>query len=480
MRYEKQIRIVSLLMLCAMLAGICQPASAAVKAERILKRMENLTQIPGTHYLLAQESKNKKWGVYDTDANIVIPLEYEKLSYLAYDVLMAGAVPAPEEPYEAKKSIPLETINCNALMTLDGKVHTEYAYGVFKVFSPQWCAGWVLEEGNAEDSDYTPDKQHYFRIGRCDVFFRNMGNSSESGENSFCQVLSMTRDEYRNAKAHGEYLSVQNRENGITVLNQQGGTVDIDAKNLDSSVYGIKNWMLVNLVTGEMLMDGCSAVSEVQTEDELLLIATRIDFQGRKQNALITTEGEVILPMSNAAISSVSRDYAVITSNDHGKKGLYSFKENRMLLPCEYDEIHENKNSVDRFNNHGYIVVTKDGQYCCYEVATDRLLPVVQAEEDKKLERNGAAFYTTTKVSKTTRTQLYSPDGKELSLLASITKSHGSGYLLIANFSYGTTVINWYGNNYLPQYYSRIIITDDDHFILNTKKSGYELYRIPE
>ena len=25
-----------------------------------------------------------------------------------------------------------------------------------------------------------------------------------------------------------------------------------------------------------------------------------------------------------------------------------------------------------------------------------------------------------------------------------------------------------------------IIITDDDHFILNTKKSGYELYKIPE
>ena len=30
------------------------------------------------------------------------------------------------------------------------------------------------------------------------------------------------------------------------------------------------------------------------------------------------------------------------------------------------------------------------------------------------------------------------------------------------------------------QYYSNIIITDDDRIILNTANSGYELYRIPE
>ena len=78
MKYKKQIQFVCLLLLCVMLFGIFQPAMADVKAERILKKMEYLAQIPGTHLLIAQESKNLKWGVYDTDANIVIPLEHEK------------------------------------------------------------------------------------------------------------------------------------------------------------------------------------------------------------------------------------------------------------------------------------------------------------------------------------------------------------------------------------------------------------------
>ena len=83
-------------------------------------------------------------------------------------------------------------------------------------------------------------------------------------------------------------------------------------------------------------------------------------------------------------------------------------------------------------------------------------------------------------VEKTTTTKYASPNGKVRSFYGTIGKSRGSGYLMIAKFTYGTSVINWYGNNYLPQFYSNIIITDDDNIIVKTKYSGYDLYRIPE
>ena len=84
MKDKKQIWLVCLLVLCAMLTGFLQPAAADVKAERLLKRMENLTQVPNTHLLLAQDPKTFQWGVYDTDANVVVPLEYKTISYLDY------------------------------------------------------------------------------------------------------------------------------------------------------------------------------------------------------------------------------------------------------------------------------------------------------------------------------------------------------------------------------------------------------------
>ena len=470
MKNKKQIRIVCLLMLCAMLTGILQPAAADVKAERILKRMENLTQVPNTHLLLAQDRKTFLWGVYDTDANIIVPLEYKSISYLSYGYLSVSGGPKSEEPAEESS---LDDLNCNALMTLDGTLLTPYAYGTFKVYSPLWAAGWILEKGSAADNDYTPDKTNYYRIARCDLFFRD-------ADGSLRQVASLSRDEFKNAKPHGEYLSVQNRQDGITVYDQNAQIVDIGAKSLSASVYAIKNWAVFNLATGEIVLDGCSKVTEVQTEDELLLIVTRIDLQGREMNSLITTQGEVIFPMWYATVSSVSMDYAIITSASNGKKGLYSCREKRMILPCMYDDILENKKAIDRFNSHGYILVMKDEAYYCYEVATRKLIPVPDFDMEGNIDHYGLTFFMTKTVEKTTTTKYASPNGKVRSFYGTIGKSRGSGYLMIAKFTYGTSVINWYGNNYLPQFYSNIIITDDDNIIVKTKYSGYDLYRIPK
>ena len=492
MKYKKQMRLVCLLMLCTVLTGILQPAAADIQAERLLKRMGNLTPIQGTNLLIAQESKQNKWGLYDTDANLVVPLEYEKIVYVAYRFLNVASL--PEETYKPTVKIPLDKLNSHALMTFDGKVLTDYIYGTFKAYSPLWAAGWVLENGTSKDYDFTPDKEHYFRIKRCDIFYCGEEETSESGgaegsgdsanknKTGSRLIASLTRTQFKDAFAHGEYLSVESRKSGITVYSKNAETVDINSKNLRSGVYGIKNWMLVELATGEMVMDGCSAVSEIQTENELLLLATRIDFQGRKLNTLITTKGEVIIPLMDADISSVSRGYAIITNRETGKKGLYSLAEKKQILSSTYDEIFENRNNIDRFNCHGFICVMKDEKYYNYNLETKKLVPLLKLklDPDTELQRYGPTFYATTILAKYSKTQLISPDGHTKSLNCTISKSRGSGYILIAKFSGGSTVINWSGNNYLPQYYSSITITDDDRFILKTKNSGYELYRIPK
>ena len=480
MKNKKQIRFVCLLLLCATLTGMLQPATAdtngSVKAVQLLKQMENLTPINGTNLLVSQEPNHSKWGLYDTDGNIVIPFEHESLSYVAYNYLNVGL--NPDKDYNIHLPIPLDEFNTHALMAFDGTVLTEYAYGTFKAFSPLWSAGWVLEQGTKDDYDFMPDKEHYLRIERCDIFYREDAAASEPS----CRlVLSLSREEYKDAAAHGDYLSVQNREEAITVYNSSGEPVDIGAKNLKSSPFGIKNWSLLDFATGEMLMDGCASVSEIQLPDETVLIAARTDFQGYNWNALLSTKGEVLIPMMNVTISSVSRDYAVMTSNVNGKKGLYSRREKRLILPCVYDEIYENKTALDPFNCHGYISVMKDEKLCFYEVATSNLLPAVEWEDQEaELTRYGAALYSTVKTGKLTKTRFFSPDGAEGSQLCSVKKSRGSGFLLIGGFSSGSNVVTWYGKTLLSIYYSNITVTDDDRFIIKTKKSGYELYKVIE
>ncbi|MBR3019298.1 MAG: WG repeat-containing protein [Clostridia bacterium] len=483
MNNKKQIRFVCLLLLCATLTGMLQPATAdangTVKAVQVLRQMQEMTLITGTNLLLTQEPNKSKWGLYDTDGNIVIPLEHESLSYVAYNYLNVGTY--PNKTYNEHLPIPLDEVNTHALMAFDGTALTEYVYGTFQAFSPLWSVGWVLEQGTKQDYDFTPDKEHYLKIERCDVFYRENDDSAAGGKPTCRLVASLSRDEFQTAAAHGEYLSIQSRNNEITVYNSSGEQVDIGATNLKSSAYGIKNWSLIDLATGEMLLDGCSGVSEVQLPEETVLIAARTDFQGLKWNALLSTKGEFLIPMWNVTISSVSRDYAILTSNVNGKKGLYSRVEKSLLLPCVYDQIYENKNALDPFNAHGYICVVKDGKTCFYEMATKALLPAVEWEnEEAELSRYGAAFYSTVKTGKITKTRFFSPDGIEGSKLCSVKKSRGSGFLLLGSFSGGYNVVTWFGKTLLPTNYSNISITDDDRLIIKTKKSGYELYKVVE
>lgn len=500
MKMKKHMRTVCLLMLLAMMTGVVQPAAAATqnvptKVKRILSGVSNLTPIPETSLLVAQESDSLLWGVYDTDGKNVIPLTYVDMSYLAYDFLTIGSL--PRKTYEATDKIPLDEINCHALLTLDGAVLTDDGYGAFKAFSPNWFAGFVLEEGTSADNDYKLDKTHFYRIVRCDIYYYDgtiptaaveepaapaEDADSEPGEeaavNQYLQpVLSFSRAEYKDAAAHSDYLSIQDRNNAVTVYDSNGKAANVTAKDIKTSIFGVKNWMLVNQATGEMLMDGCSGVKEIQLFDTLYLQAERIDFQGQKWNMLLTVEGEEIMPLFNASVSSVSKDYAVLTDNATGKKGLYSCADKALLLTCDYDEILETANASDRFKNHGYIAVKKDDEYLLYGLKSGKLLHVTEAEAE--LQRYGITFYTTAKNEKVTKTQLIAPDGTTKELYCSIEKSGGSGYIMCANFSGSYTVINWYGKDLLPQKYAKkITITADDRFILNTKNGGYELYKL--
>ena len=484
MKRIRRIRIVSLLLLCAALAGMLQPATAEsdvkLKTVPLLKNIYGVVPVNGTNLLITQVEEKSKWGLHDTDGNVLIPAEYESLSYLAYNYLNADAY--PNTTYNKHMPIPQEQLNSHALVSIDGKVLTKYAYGNLVAFSSLWCAGWVLEQSTEEDYDYTPDKEHFLKIERCDIFYRVDTQSGKSGEPYLRLIASLSRDEYQGALAHGDYLSVQDRKNAITVYDQFGKQADIGATTLQSSPYGIKNWALLNLATGEMLMDGCSSVKEVQLTDETVLIAARTDFQGLKWNALLSTKGEVIIPMWNVTISNVYKDYAIMTSNVNGKKGLYSRVEKQLILPCVYDKIYDNSTALDPFDCNGYICVVKDEENYLYETASKKLLPAAKLAEDDEavLSRYGATFYSTVTKGKVTTTRFFSPDGVETLKYCSIKKSRGSGYLLVANFSGSYNAVNWYGKSMIPYDYSDVSLTDDDRIIVKKKVSGYDVYKVVE
>ena len=73
----------------------------------------------------------------------------------------------------------------------------------------------------------------------------------------------------------------------------------------------------------------------------------------------LTEEGEQLMPLVEQQISTVTPDYAVLTANK--KQGLYSFQENRMLIPCSFDKVIANTTSLDPYVLHGYVSVENAG-----------------------------------------------------------------------------------------------------------------------
>ena len=458
------------------------PSSAAPKDQAVTTTLLTdkgmILPVNQTRYLMVQDAGSKLWGVYDTSGNQLIEERFQRLSYLNFGCFSDNTVPEPAptkrprrgQATPAPKPILADTLNTLALVSADGKFVSEYQYGVIQVLNANWALGWVLADGTEEDYDYTPDRNlNLYQVNRCDVFYL--------GENAR-QVGSLTRAQYKKAEAHEKYLTVQDREDAVTLYDKDFNVLPFALRSTSEGAWGQVDFTLGNRVTHEMILDGCSAVREYNLQRGPIYQVTRTLLDGSQLTGLIDLNGHWLLPMGGElTIKRVDNDYAVVARDD--KVGLYSFELERLVIPCEYDSIPTNGQAVDPYQYYGYLCAVRDETRYFISLETGEIVRELPTKLDRKTRLiGGTSYYQLTGLSaeitslsgktwRTRDTQILSTrcDGRLL-----ICRAKMSGLYGIYNMN-GLTVLDFKYKN-LP------VVTDDGMVILNTVKNGYQLIRV--
>ena len=437
------------LALVLLLAAWAPSARGEAEIRYVLQGMGMLAPVNNTHYLLAQSAGNKRWGVVDTDGAQLTDFAFEHLSYNAFTCFQDSL---DEDPL----------MNWKALVCTQGGFVSEYRYGVIRPYSAEWAVGWVVSEGLEDAFDYTPDKKHFYNINRCDVFYL---------KDSPRLVASLSREQFRQAAAHGDYLSVEDRAGSVTVYDRDFQPTGLKVQTVSTPVYGVFNYALMNKVTTEIILDGCTEAKAYTTPRGTLFQVARVDFSGVKRVGICDMRGEWLLPLGDYGIQAVGADYAVITKD--GLQGLYSYALGKPVVPCRYQSILTNKQGTDPYNFYGYVCGVNDSQRDFFRADTGEPVSSI-AFDSKTMKAFGGTFYWPLKQ---TRYQFRAADGVEWTIQdRRILPSRGDGRLIvlrgITDGNYG--IMTMHGDVALAFWYrNQPVITDDGKVILNTLNNGY-------
>ena len=124
-RQQRQIIFLLLLVLLPSIAFFPVHAEGEIEVRELLSGIGQLVPVRQTPYLLAQEWEGSKWGVFNTDGELLVPYSYASLSYLScncFDAMESippkhnAANPAPLEEINSHASLPMERVSHSILM----------------------------------------------------------------------------------------------------------------------------------------------------------------------------------------------------------------------------------------------------------------------------------------------------------------------------------------------------------------------------
>ncbi|MBQ7519901.1 MAG: hypothetical protein IJU12_06260 [Clostridia bacterium] len=461
------------LLICALLpvsALAAGDAASSPRLRQVMTGMGTLKSVNKTRYLLAQEPKGSLWGVYTTDGTQVMDYLYDSLAYIAYDCFSASSYS------KAPKGLPLDYINSHALVTRDGTLLSDFIYGAIKVYNHYWAAGWIVEEADKEDYDYKYDSSHFYKIVRCDILY--LGGQAVPGgdrnETAFWYA-SLDRAQFKTAQGHDHYLSIQDRAGKVTVYDRNFQPLALEPAQVSTAVFTVKNYA-VRTPEGSVLLDGFTTVKEANTAEGLRLICTWEDFSGNILNSVFTLAGEMLMSPTPLTISSVAVGYAVV--KDGEKAGLYSMAEDRLIVPCRYDEIIPNNTGLDAYVAHGYACgLLEDARYFI-DIADGQEKLLYVYDKDLLKVAGGLVYYT----DENKQVNLCAANGaiSQLPPKYTVTAIRGDGYLIPCKDELHYAVIDWDGERIVYNYSNEIRLTDDNKIILNSTTGGYQLYELIE
>lgn len=230
-----------------------------------------------------------------------------------------------------------------------GKLILPLEYGEIDPISDKWVAGIRLVE--TTDSEENPDYRALFggkayMVDTVDLYY--LGEKKGT----------VTRAEWKNAKAFGDYLSIQNRE----------GTHDFYNKDFVKSPAGAKyayeydNNSSANTIThlgsGQAAFtEGCTLTPEEVQQSVWV----------NRNDQLIDLQGNVIADLSAYKRAQVDADSNLVKlENGDGKVGLAD-STGKELVPCVYDKM---TYALAGALQTGYLYVEKDGKNGFVNLAT--------------------------------------------------------------------------------------------------------------
>ncbi len=454
---KKLLALLLALVLC--LGAMTVLAEDEVKFEPALEFMIGLSPVNGTSYVTATEKYTYYKSVYTTEGELLAVFPYTDIAYCDQQFF---AVFNSDDP------------NARALVSVDGKQLTEAVYRDFTVFSDRWFAGLVLEPvAEGEEGNYKIGKEQ-FNIARRDLYFvdRNSGDAR--------LVYTFKDNEFVSAAAHDDFIAVLNSAEEIKLYDSNFRACNYEMAKISSTIYGVKDFAVINLVSGDIVADGYVSLKEQFVNGKGYIIGTRYDYTGKKVSGVIDTDGNELMPAAYT-VNTVANGYVVLT-DESGLKGLYSVKEGRQILPCEFSAIMASKVSTDAYVHNGYVAVENGDLRGYYDIEAGELTCDYKYDKTKVTTVGCTTFWQTDEGEYT----LAAADGVETDVyLDSIeTKlTRGNGYLLVAKRDGKYGVIDWHGNVILPFEHSKAISITDDSKAIIRNGTGFELdliVRVPQ
>ena len=437
--------------LAALLALLIPAAACAELAlTPVFQYMSSITSVAGSGYVILTDRDSGLRGVYTTDGQEVMPCTHANLTSAANDFFT-----------ELKDK---ENVNSRAIFTLDNRQISDFAYGQVKSYNRHWIAGYVLSEG-AEDSYDVKLSGAFYRIERCDLFY------VDDAEKDSYLVGSIGDQAFLKADVHGAFISVQRKDESITVYDRDFNALDLEVAGVTKDIYAIQDYSVLEPGTGRAIINEYVSVQEADTPDGLLLLATRYDWKGQRYTDIYDDQGN-LFHHADVELYSTDGRYGVTVKSK--KYGLYDLAERKELVPALYNKIVTGNTATNSYVFDGYVMVELDGLRGYVDTRTGEVSCEIKYDPTG-LKRAGCAFY----YIQDDGILLVAADGVESHpAVDSLTGVRGSGALLAAKKGDFYGVIDWHGQEQLPFMHNKGITLTDDGFGLIRTSTGVELDQI--
>ena len=430
---------------------LCLSAVATAEEPVLLWEADSISSLSNSSSAVKVYNRRTGYGVYALDGKTLLPCQYTSISD-SYCV-----------PGYYVVSI-ADGVNKEALVNNKNVILTEETYGDIKMINADWFIGFVLEATTKEDYDYRSWGSEHYLISRCDVYYTGSG-----------KVGSLSRVQYKDAIAHGDYLLVKDRTGGLQLYDKHLHPVSSAFEYYSNGDYYIqsagKTTYVTHRITGERIASGYSDVSNDTFNGEVLEVYSSLS----GGYGLIDLKGNVLIPCAYGTYINECKDSRYAEVQQQNAYGLSDLEKRTFVIPCEYADILTP--DYKTLNYRGYFLVEKDGKLGYVDESGKVTCNITYSKS--AMTKLGCTMYA---ADLDGTYKLVAADGviTPLAGVTEISEYHRSpdGYYLVVKNREGLWgIMDWHGNlivDYCGQSEYDFDFVDVTHFIFDDK-AMYEL-----